>query len=405
VYFVDARGLGDMQPLYSAEFGSIGTDPRDLGSTLLDNVQAADGAEGIASDTGGFTVKNTNDLGKGIQRIADESRIYYLLGYNSSHAQRDGKFRKIDVKLATRKGLQLRYRKGYYAPMEGGKSALDRKVGPGDPDIQAALDSPYSEQEVPLRMSSFVFDETILGKASAMIATDVDVSSFAFQEKDGRFLDTLEFLLVVAHRESGEYFRYDQKVDMKLQASTHDRLTKSWFPVVRDFELAPGGYQAKIVVRDKNSGRIGSVVHEFDVPDITQFRVSTPILSDMLQQQADPKAVPRPALLARRTFPSGTVLYAEFDVYGAAKDKATGMPKVSAGYVIRHVDGNVQAMVNPTLIKPTSIGKLSRLVGTRLEGAEPGEYEFVLTVKDEISGKTLELNEPFTLTAPPPAGS
>src|SRR5262249_39147446 len=225
---------------------------------------------------------------------------------NSSDTGRDGKSRKIDVKLVARKGLVLHYRKGYYAPMEGGKSVLDRKAaGPGDPDIQAALDSPYSVQEIPLRMSAYVFDETILGKASAMVATDVDVSAFQFQDKDGRALDTLEFLLVVAHRESGEYFRYDQKVDMKLLPATRDRLTKSWFPVVRDFELAPGGYQAKIVVRDKNSGRIGSVVHEFDVPDITQFRVSTPVLSDALQQQSDPKAVPRPALLARRTFASG----------------------------------------------------------------------------------------------------
>ena len=52
-------------------------------------------------------------------------------------------------------------------------------------------------------MTSYVFDETLLGKASALVATDVDVRPFAFEEKDGRFVDTLEFLLVVAHRESG----------------------------------------------------------------------------------------------------------------------------------------------------------------------------------------------------------
>ena len=79
------------------------------------------------------------------------------------------------------------------------------------------------------------------------------------------------------------------------------------------------------------------------------------------------------------------------------------MPKVSAGYVIRRLDGPVQAVQAPTPIQPTSIGKLSRLVGARLVAAEPGDYEFVLTVRDDITGKTLELREPFTVTPAPPA--
>jgi len=406
IYFLDTRGLTGMPDYFTAQFGPP-IDTQDIGAAFMETLEASEGAESIAADTGGFSVKNTNDLGKGIQRIGDESRIYYLLGYNSSHTQRDGRFRKIKVELAGRKGLQLRYRKGYFAPLEGGKSALDKRVGPGDPDIQAALDSPYAQEEVPLRMTAYVFDETILGKASVMIATDVDVSGFKFEEKESRFLDTLEFLLVVAHRETGEFFRYDQQVQMKLLPATRERFGKSWFPVVRDFELAPGGYQAKIVVRDKNSGRIGSVVHEFEVPDISQFRISTPILSDALQPSPEgQKSVPRPVLSLRRAFPAGSTLYAEFDVYGAAKDKASGMPKVSAGYIIRRLDGPVQSVVSPTPIQPTSIGKLSRLVGSRLVAAEPGDYEFVLTVRDEIAGKTLELREPFTVTpaAPSPTG-
>src|SRR6185503_4835379 len=163
---------------------------------------------------GGFVVKNTNDLGKGIKRITDESQSYYLLGYNPTDARRDGRFRKIQVRLASRKGLQVRARRGYFAPLDG--KAADKKPPTTDPDIQAALDSPYDAPEIPLRMTSYVFDETLLGKASVLVATDVDVKGFAFNEEEGRFKDTLEFLLVVAHRESGEHFRYDQRVDMKL---------------------------------------------------------------------------------------------------------------------------------------------------------------------------------------------
>ena len=274
--------------------------------------------------------------------------------------------------------------------------AATAKPPVGDPDVQAALDSPYDAKEIPLRMTSYVFGETLLGKASVLVATEVDLKPFQFKEEDGRFVDTIEFLLIAAHRESGEFFRYDQKVDMRLQPETRDKLYRTWYPVVRDFELAPGGYQAKIVVRDKNTGRIGTVVHEFEVPALTQFRASTPVISDALREDADPKS-PRPAVTARRSFPAGATVYAQFEVYGAERDKPTGMPRVTAGYEIRGTDGTVALKVDPSRITPTSLGRLSRIVGSPLGATPPGSYEMVLTLVDEVAGKTLEIREPFTV--------
>jgi len=396
MYFLDARGLTGMPSYFTAEFGPP-IDTRDIGAVFLDQLQEAEGAESLASDSGGFSVKNSNDLGRGIQRIADESRSYYLLGYNSSNMARDGRFHKISVKLPGKKGLTIRARKGYFSPLDGREKP--KKPETADPAIQAALDSPYQEQGVPIRTTSYVFDETLLGKASALIAADVDVSKFAYQEKDGRFQDTLDFLIVVAHRETGEFFRYDQKIEMNLMPATKERLATQWFPVVRDFELAPGGYQAKIVVRDKNSGKIGTVIHEFEVADLSQFRTSTPVITDTLQPDAEKKDAPRPAIIVRRTFAPGATLFASFEVYGATKEKPTGMPKVTAGYTVRRPDGTAVVEVAPSRINPTSLGKLSRIVGTRLPAEATGDLEFVLSVKDEISGKTLEVKEPFTVAA------
>ena len=407
MYFLDARGLAGMPTYFTAEFGPP-IDTRDIGAVFLDNLQEAEGAESLASDSGGFSVKNSNDLGRGIQRIADESRSYYLLGYNASNTARDGRFRKISVKLPGKKGLTIRARKGYFAALDGNKT-ITKKSESFDPAIQAALDSPYQEQAVPIRTTSYVFDETLLGKASALVAADVDISKFAYLEKDGRFQDTLDFLIVVAHRETGEFFRYDQKIEMNLMPATKERLGKSWYPIVRDFELAPGGYQAKIVVRDKNSGKIGTVIHEFEVADLSQFRTSTPVITDTLAPDPEKKDVPRPAIIVRRNFAPGATLFASFEVYGATKEKPTGMPKVTAGYVVRRPDGSAVVEVAPSRINPTSLGKLSRIVGTRLPEDATGELEFVLSVKDEISGKTLEVKEPFTVatgaaTAAAPAG-
>jgi VWFA-related protein len=99
VYFVDASGLGGLPDSFSAEFGAP-IDARDVGSALLDSSLKAEGSEAIASDSGGFSVKNTNDLNRGIQRIADEAQSYYLLGYNPTNTTPDGRFRKITVKSA-----------------------------------------------------------------------------------------------------------------------------------------------------------------------------------------------------------------------------------------------------------------------------------------------------------------
>jgi VWFA-related protein len=398
IYFLDTRGL-EMPSFMSAEFGPA-IDAQDVGFAFLEQTEASQGSESLASDSGGFSVKNSNDLTRGIRRIAAESRVYYLLGYTPQNAARDGKFRKIQVDTS-RKGIKLRARKGYFAPLPDG-SLPDQEKDGTDPDIQRALDSPYHSVAVPIRMTAYVFDEALIGKAGVMIAADVDVRSFEFREEEGRFLDTLEFLLVVIHRETGEFHRYDQQINMKLRAETRSKVEERWFPILRNFELAAGGYQAKLVVRGKNSGAVGTLTHVFEVPKLDSFRLSTPLLSDALEpEHPGSDGRPRPAILARREFSTGSMLYCAFDVYGASRDPGTGMPKVSAGFEVRRLDdGSLRARVEPSEILPTSLGRVSRMIATSMSGASPGEYEIVLQVKDETDGRRLEAREPFTLVDP-----
>jgi hypothetical protein len=157
-----------------------------------------------------------------------------------------------------------------------------------------------------------------------------------------------------------------------------------------------------MVVREKSTGRIGTLVHEFEVPDPSTFRISSPVLSDGLQppKEGETQPVKRPQMLARRTFNQGTMLYCSLDVYGAQKDAKTGMPQVSMGYVVKRVpDGGTAVRLDPTPIRPTSLGKLSRIVGFQLEKDEPGEYELILQIRDALSGRAIEQHEPFTIVA------
>jgi len=166
--------------------------------------------------------------------------------------------------------------------------------------------------------------------------------------------------------------------------------------MVREFDLSPGGYQARLVVRDPASQRIGSLAFEFDVPPLGELRVSTPILTDTVQQPAG-QAAPSPVLLARRTFAAGGTLYCRFDVFGMAREKDRGMPRVRSGHLLRRIDGTVISRSQPTWIEPTSLGAVARMLQIPLERAGPGDYELVLSVEDTLSGRSQEVVEPFRL--------
>jgi hypothetical protein len=192
-----------------------------------------------------------------------------------------------------------------------------------DPAFQAALDSPYDLSDVPLRMTHYVRDETSLDRARVFLAAEVDVRRLDLREADGKASGALQYLMVAVARDGGPYFRVDQTLELALPPETLEEMARTWLPVVREFELPRGRYRAKMVVRDRTSGRVGTVIHDFDVPDLRPFRVSTPVLSDLREQSPDGTPGNRLAILARREFPQAGSLFCQVDVYRAAREEAS----------------------------------------------------------------------------------
>jgi VWFA-related protein len=391
VYFLDTRGL-EVASLYSAQFGALPSEGPDRMSAIADTSQEGEGAEVLARDTGGFSVRNTNDLNPGVLRIGQDSRNYYLLGFDPpADAPRDGRFRRITVKVRG-KSLSIRARKGYYAPRDG-PAPSPEVAEKGDPEIQRAIDSPYLASEIPLRATAYVLQETTLGKAHVLVAADIDVSGVEFRETDGKNTGSLDLLVAVTDRKGGEIQRSDQKVDLERKPGSRGA---TWYSIVREFDLPPAAYQSRIVVRDVSSRRLGTVTYEFEVPRLDQWRVSTPVITDAVQQPPGQSAIV-PVLLARRDFAARGILYCSFDVTGAAKDKGTGMPRVSSGHTLRRSDGTVVSRNEPTPILPGSLGAISRMIGIPLDGVTPGDYELVLKVRDDLAGRSQELVEPIQI--------
>jgi hypothetical protein len=107
--------------------------------------------------------------------------------------------------------------------------------------------------------------------------------------------------------------------------------------------------------------------------------------------------VPKPVLLARRTFLGGSTLYCQFTVYGASLDPNTKRPRVSGSWVLRRADGTSVRESPATSLTPGADGSLARIYGISLAGLPPGDYELGLAVRDEVGVKLAELLEPFTV--------
>jgi VWFA-related protein len=396
IYFVDARGLGGLPLTADAEIAEA-VDVRDLGPQIGLFSREALGAISVAVDSGGFSIRNSNDFAQGMREIDRQSRSYYLFGFSIGDVERNGKFHGIKVKVH-RPGVKVVARKGYYAPSDEPEKPLGEDEL--DPQIRAALDSPFETDSIPLRLTSYVLGPGEEGTTVLLVA-DIDPRGLAFEQKGGRHEDVLGTYLLVSARDTGERFHKEREVELSLPPQLREQINRTWLPQIRDFQLAPGTYQARLLVRDRQSQKVGTVYHEFEVPEPGELRVSTPILTDVLQPSAGGEAAPpRPVPLARDTFAPGRTVYYAFQIHGAQAGPGQA-PRVLTGYRIETIDGTVVATRPPTALSPGTNGELSQMFALDLTRVAPGDYVFVLNVRDYVAGKRLELYDPFRVAGVP----
>ncbi len=388
VYFLDARGLATGPEFFSAA-GTTGAIPaKDVGPTLaLWRLEDA-GARTLAEETGG-RVLQTNDLVAGLAQVADESRITYLLGYEPTNTKRDGRYRKLKVEVL-RSGLEVRARAGYFA--EKGK---DKNRGPEPSVADRVLHDPFDADGIPLRLAAYVMGAAPLASpvpktgVEVLLAGEVRLDALEKQVEGDRVVAEPKLTLVASSR-SGESHESDWKLRVSLTPGPAGAPpTRSWHPFLTRIAMGPGDHRARLVV--ESGGRVGSVTVDFTVPEATGERLSTPILSDQLVVgPADRRVMP----VVRRDFPASSTLHAWFELHGAAVDSEAGQPRATAGFVVRSADGREWAS-GPPVAMNLEAGRPTRLVSLSLAEAPPGESEIVLTVRDQVSGRTFEAREPF----------
>jgi VWFA-related protein len=118
IYAIDPRGLTALADESIEASGGFPNDPQSNLSTqsFQDELRLSHTSlRSLAEDTGGYAAINSNDFTRAWERIVADNSSYYVLGYYPKNEKRDGRFRRIEVKVR-REGVEVRTRKGYTAP-------------------------------------------------------------------------------------------------------------------------------------------------------------------------------------------------------------------------------------------------------------------------------------------------
>jgi len=269
IYALDPRGLtsaGDemmeltILPPDNPSANSLGM------TSIYDEIRLSqDSLRTLADETGGFAVTNTNDTTSQLQRIVDDNSSYYVLGYYPTNERRDGRFRKIDVRL-TRPGLIVHARKGYVAP--SGKMSAPKKADTSNatsPAVRDALDSPL--QTTGLTLSTFAAPfKGPSPNATLTIVAEISGKDLALTEKEGKFTNVLDMSYILVNPEGKVVAANKDTINMGLKPETYKRVMQVGFRLQTDVDVPPGRYSLRLAVHEIG-GRVGSVFTDLVVPD------------------------------------------------------------------------------------------------------------------------------------------
>jgi VWFA-related protein len=258
---IDARGL------YAPDvMGDIANPPRDFvrtaGYKSTYRVAAQSAQEDVlaefADGTGGKFYHNRNDVDAAMREAGAAPEVSYVLGFSPQNLKFDGRFHTLKVGLTTKEKFSVQARHGYFAPRSASDPAQITKE-----EIQEALFSQEEILDIPLDLQTQYFKNDQAG-ARLSVLTHLDVKSMRFRKALGRNNDQLTIVTGVFD-ENGQYVTGVEKIiDMKLRDTTYERLSHSGLTVKSSFDVKPGTYLVRLVVRDgegaQMAARNGAVV-------------------------------------------------------------------------------------------------------------------------------------------------
>jgi VWFA-related protein len=401
IYTLDIRGLQAMVPGGEAQNASLrGTSPYSGQATLNQynsNFTTQETLVTLAGDTGGRAFLDSNDFGRVFTGVQQDTSLYYLLGYHSTNPARDGRFRRITVKV-NRPGLKLDFRRGYYAPAHFRHSTHEDR----ERQLEEELASELPSTDLPVYLSAAYFR---LSGSTFYVPVSVVVpgSQIPFarnNEEDRATLDILGEVLTADKRPAGQV-----RDTVKLSLKTTELVQRKNVQYDTRFVLPAGNYHLKFVVRENQTGRLGSFETDFLVPDLKDFpvKMSSVVLASQISP-AGKRKTDNPLVRdgsevipsVTHVFSSGQRLYFYYEVYDPARGtKASAQGGQGSGIrlmsSVAFFQGNNKAYETP-VVESSQMNVPDRHAATfqldvPLASLKPGFYTCQVNVIDDAAGR------------------
>jgi VWFA-related protein len=418
IYAVDSRGLEAMPPGGDASTASLRGTSAYSGAAVrgqLDsNFASQETLVTIAEDTGGKAFLDSNDFGKAFDKVLSDTAQYYVLGYRSTNPAMDGHFRRITVKL-NRPDLKLEYRKGYYGPRDFKHSTKDDR----EQQLADEMGSDLPNTDLPVYLNTEYF-RAKEDRYFVPVSIVVPGSSIPFVQSSDKDKATLDIMGLV--RESQTKFPVGTIRDtMKLNLDGSQQVRRRNLQYSTGFLLPPGSYHLKFVVRENETGQMGSFESDLVVPDMKKqaFRMSTVVISSQRIPSAQKKSL-SPLIsdgqeilpnLAHVIFSDQPLLF-YYEVYDPAKAKteaANGDAKSKSGPYrvltsIQFFKGKVKVYETPLVESRELTAPDRKAVAFQFEvpasQLKPGWYTCQVTVVDDAGEKFAFPRLPLLVRAP-----
>jgi VWFA-related protein len=244
---IDARGLytpdvmGDIANPPSRSFRVEG--PKALYRTSAQSAQSQV-LDDLAASTGGIYFHNRNDLDEGLRQAVAAPLVSYVLGFSPQNLKLNGSYHTLKVTLTGKQKYAVQARRGYFAPRKARDPAETAKQ-----EIQEAIFSQDEVKDLAVDLQTQFFKPDP-AQAKLSVLAHVDLKSLQFRKADGRNRDNLT-LATAIFDDNGNFVTGGEKiVEMRLLDSTLDRLGRSGISVKSSFDVKPGSYLVRLVVRD-----------------------------------------------------------------------------------------------------------------------------------------------------------
>ncbi|MGC2283771.1 MAG: VWA domain-containing protein [Candidatus Acidiferrum sp.] len=260
---IDARGL------YTPDMGDIGDpyrDPPQIAAYKNSYRLAAQSAQDIvmaelADGTGGTFFHNRNDIDEGLREAGAAPALTYLLGFSPQNLKLDGSLHTLKVSFVHKTNYKIQARHAYFAPRHVTDPAEEAKQ-----EIQEALFSQDEIRDLPVDFHTQFFKMSS-EQARLAVITHVDIKGVHFRKAEGRTRDDLTVATAIFD-ENGNYVIGGEKIiEMKLLDPTYDRLMRSGLNLKSSFDVKPGSYLVRQVVRDSEGAQLAARNGAVVIPD------------------------------------------------------------------------------------------------------------------------------------------